>query len=64
MANMSIFCGNFFNWLEIEKYAFSFDIYFSISNQFKKLPQKNWHIGHCVNFWPEFLYLYYLKTNS
>ncbi len=27
MANVSIFCGNFFNWLEIEKYAFSFDIH-------------------------------------
>ncbi len=27
MANVSIFYGNFFNWLEIEKYAFSFDIH-------------------------------------
>ena len=27
MANVSIFCGNFFNRLEIEKYAFSFDIH-------------------------------------
>ena len=34
MANVSVFCGNFFNGLEIEK------AYFSISNQLKKLPQK------------------------
>ncbi len=28
MANVSIFFyGNFFNWLEIEKYTSSFDIY-------------------------------------
>ncbi len=28
MAKVSIyFCGNFFNWLEIEKDAFSFDIH-------------------------------------
>ncbi len=27
MANESIFCVNFFNWLEIEKYAFSFAIH-------------------------------------
>ncbi len=68
MANVSIFCNNFFNWLEIEKYAFSFDIhplldqstcgnnYISVvinSNQLKKLPQKIDTLAIVSNFLPE-----------
>ena len=41
MANVSIFCGNFFNWLEIEKSAF-FDIH-----QLLDQSLKAWKVGEC-----------------